>query len=38
MAIESRMFKQYNEVIKPELAKELEVKSIMQAVYRPRLR
>lgn len=34
MAIESRMFKKYNEVIKPELAKELEVKSIMQV---PRL-
>lgn len=30
MAIESRMFKQYNETIKPELAKELNVKSIMQ--------
>lgn len=30
MAIESRMFKQYNETIKPELAKELEVKSIME--------
>lgn len=30
MAIESRMFKQYNEEIKPALAKELGVKSIMQ--------
>ncbi len=30
MAIESKMFKLYNETIKPELAKELEVKSIME--------
>ncbi len=30
MAIESRLFKLYNETIKPELAKELEVKSTMQ--------
>ncbi|BDU67760.1 MAG: 50S ribosomal protein L5 [Candidatus Tyloplasma litorale] len=30
MAIESRLFKKYNEEIKPALAKELNVKSIMQ--------
>ena len=30
MAIESRLFEQYNKEIKPQLAKELNVKSIMQ--------
>ncbi len=30
MAIESRLFEKYNKEIKPELAKELNVKSIMQ--------